>query len=74
MHTYVYVKYKQDPVSLLGVLQLRRVLRALGLQTAGSQAQLADRLREALVSGSVSRFAREKRAAACSTEPSQCGE
>lgn len=68
------LKCKQDPVSLLGVLQLRRVLRALGLPTAGSQAQQADRLREALASGRVNHFAKEKRAAACSSGSAQCGE
>ena len=58
----------------LGVLQLRRVLRALGMPTEGNQAQLADRLRGALASGRLSNFAKEKKRAAASPDSSQCGE
>ena len=71
---YINIFKKQDPVGLLGVLQLRRVLRALGMPTEGNQAQLADRLRGALASGRLSNFAKEKRAANSPESSSKCGE
>lgn len=63
----------QDPVGAMGVLQLRRVLRAIGLPTVGiQQAVLADRLREALRSGRLDAFAAEARFAPAG--PNHCGE
>lgn len=70
----------QDPVAALSVLQLRRLLRALGLETAGLRAELEQRVRRARASGLLLRFAEgQKRAAPAAAAPSgsgsvQCGE
>lgn len=59
-------------MSALGILQLRRILRALGLLTIGTQqAVLAERLRAAVSSGVVESFVREARAVP--SESFQCG-
>lgn len=64
---------QDDPVGALGTLQLRRVLRAIGLPTVGlQQAVLAERLREALVSGQAALFAAKARSTRAG--PNQCGE
>lgn len=63
---------QEDPVGALGTLQLRLVLRALGVSTTGMKKVLTERLREAVSSGRVQAFVAEGR----STQPEsfQCGE
>lgn len=65
---------QQDPASSLGVLQLRCILRALGLPTDGLRSALAQRVREARASGLLLRFVEEKKRAAASSGSPQCGE
>ena len=62
----------QDRVEGLGTLQLRRVLRAVGLPTDGLQELLAKRMREAVATGRLASFVEEQRA--IPRESFQCGE
>lgn len=67
------VPIPQDPVGAMGVLQLRRVLRAIGLPTIGTQqVVLAERLREGMRSGRLESFAAEARFTPAG--PNHCGE
>lgn len=67
------INSQQDPISSLGVLQLRCLLRALGLPTDGLRSTLARRVREARASGALVRFVEEEKRAAPSGCP-QCRE
>lgn len=62
----------QGTVSTLGTLQLRRVLRAVELPTDGLHAELAERVREAVASGRLASFAKQKRVSPSGSF--QCGE
>lgn len=61
-------------MSLLGVLQLRRVARALGLPTTGLRPELAQRAREARASGALLRFVQEEKQAVPVAPSESCGE
>lgn len=67
-------KQDQDPVSLLGVLQLRRIVRALGLPTTGLRPELARRVREARASGVLLRFVQAEQQAVPVAPSESCGE
>lgn len=68
---------EQDPVGALGTLQLRRLLRAVGLLSEDlarerSQETLADKVREAIATGRFASYVEEQRL--IPKDSFQCGE
>lgn len=57
----------------LGALQLRRILRAVGLSTDGLRAELAARVREVVSSGDLASFVKERRAIPSQQQSFECG-